>query len=185
MIGRGNIKLRTVNSDDDYHFLHDCYSDRESAPWNANRHVYSFREFIDYIYDQISKELVYFIITLKSGDQEKPIGFVYTYNTRKFDGVTYLCLFISRPYQGCGIGIKAGAHILNYLFKTYGFRKIYTEVLSCNLLSLNTIKKCGFLSEGCLQEYWYYNSKYWDMCIFSIPENKVKELEKKYSRFLL
>ena len=70
---------------------------------------------------------------------------------------------------------------MDYLFKNYSLRKIYSPTFAYNLDSYKAQLDAGMQEEGRLKEYRYYDGKYHDLIILAITR---EEFYKRYSSFL-
>ncbi|PID82241.1 MAG: hypothetical protein CSB16_02290 [Clostridiales bacterium] len=90
----------------------------------------------------------------------------YNYNERNYS--VELGYFLSDSYQGVGIMTQIIKYIIDKLFSSDGFNKIYCQTASFNDKSCDLLKKCGFSQEGLLREHHKYNGVLFDDYLFSI-----------------
>ena len=76
------------------------------------------------------------------------IGYVYDYEYDQMNQICKLCVFMDEKHSRLSFGVKAGCIFIDYLFKNYPIRKIYTEIFSYNKGSIETAMSCGFVEES-------------------------------------
>lgn len=123
-----------------------------------------------------------FFMIMNAKDQS--IGFVYSHDFYANDGHTMFTIVVKDRYQGQGYGAVASIMFLDYMFKTYNLRKIFTSVYEYNTLSMNTNISGGFTPEGVLKEYRYYNNRYYDLNYSSISRDVFYQKHNKTLSYL-
>ena len=116
------------------------------------------------------------MIDLVESDSVSTVGMIYTYNENMVDKYTYLCIYLPPEFTAQNIGPEAGYMFCNYLFKTYGFRKIYAEIVAYNTPSLKASLRNGFVKEGRLVEHRWFQEKFWDLYILALTFERFKKL---------
>ena len=114
-------------------------------------------------------------------DEGKIAGIIYSYHISLENGHCYISVYICPEYQGVGVGASAGIRFLDYLFRNYPLRRIYTEVYAYNKKSLESQKSCGLTITGRIPEYRYYNNSYHDLILMTISR---EEFYKKCGPFI-
>lgn len=72
-------------------------------------------------------------------------------------------LDIDADSRGKGLAVPTYKMMLNYLFLSRNFNRVWLEVLSTNLRAINLYLKIGFQMEGTLKEFYYRNGMYYDV----------------------
>ncbi len=103
------------------------------------------------------------------------VGYIYSYDYRAYDGHCKVCTFIKQKYRDIGVGAICGINFLNELFVNYPIRKIYIDVFDYNRQSLKSNLDAGFVEEGLLKEFRYYDGKYHDMHLLAITRERFYE----------
>lgn len=67
-----------------------------------------------------------------------------------------------------GTGLLMGYLSMEYAFNTMNMRKVYSEVLATNTVSLSYHKKLGFVTEGVLRQHVIKQNQYIDVSIFGL-----------------
>ncbi|WP_423062270.1 GNAT family N-acetyltransferase [Candidiatus Paracoxiella cheracis] len=82
-----------------------------------------------------------------------------------------LCYDMARPYWNKGIMTKALQAVLELCFNQIGINRIEAITLNENVASMALLKKLGFVYEGALKNYRYFNGKSHDVEMFALtPE---------------
>jgi hypothetical protein len=122
------------------------------------------------------------MVEMLEEDRRVPVGVTYTYNTNLIDRFAYICMYLSSEFSAEGVGPKAEALFVDYLFSCFGFRKIYAEIFGYDELSLKAALSNGFREEGCLREHRWLGDRYWDLHVLSISRERFEETQGKRSR---
>lgn len=96
------------------------------------------------------------------------IGYVHNYDFSLINGNCKLSVYISPEYRGTGAGGFAALLFLEKLFSSYPLRKVYSTVYGYNEESLKSNLAAGFIEEGSLGGYRYYNGKYYSLHYLSL-----------------
>ena len=164
---RDNLDIYSWLSDPESHFL-----------WSKNRKLLSFEISMDLFFRNLRAQIHDFFIIQKSDNSGTfPAGMIYTYNCDLTDRLTYLCLYLPEKYRNRGLGLEASIIMCEYLYKTYNLRKIFTEIFSYNLLSINSCIKNGFEEVAILRDYRYYSGKYHDLHILCLDNDKFQKIK--------
>lgn len=156
------IVLRPI-TESDYYILYSWRNDTESLYlWSHPRRLVSFPEYANSLEKSLHTDVnIWLVITEK--DSEKPIGFVYSYDTKSWDGHTFLAMFISSEFRGKEYGLEAGALFVRYLMDYFPLKKIYADIFEFNPISQSFVTEYGFIEEGFFPSHRYYQGKYWGM----------------------
>lgn len=103
-----------------------------------------------------------------SDDHSLILGIVYSYDMKMNNGHCKIAIYIKPEFRSEGIGAIAALKMIDYLFRAYPLRKIYSEVYDYNRESLASNLDAGFSEEACLKEYRYFNGEYYDLHFLSI-----------------
>jgi RimJ/RimL family protein N-acetyltransferase len=104
-------------------------------------------------------------------DRER-YGLVTSYNAQPDLGHAYIAFYRCSIRRGQG-EMMAGAYLLiNHLFSSFPFRKLYAEVPGYNELTLGLRNLKPFSQEGCLRDHYFHDGKWWDHQIFSTTRSE-------------
>lgn len=85
-----------------------------------------------------------------------------------------ICYDLSRHYWNRGIMTKALRKVIKFCFKKIGVYRIEAITLKENTASIAILKKTGFIWEGSMKKYRYFNGRSHDIEMFAITsENKL------------
>ena len=112
-------------------------------------------------------------------DSHDFIGFLIAYDYMRDDSHMKVTVYVKPEFQYGAYGLIAAVKFIDFLFKFYNLNKIFTEVYDFNEPSLKLHKTFGFVEEGRLKEYKYYNGKLHDMLIFAVTREDFYERIKK------
>ncbi len=161
MTGR-NVQLRPVlPSDTEFLYLL-ATSPQTGYRWRFNGYVPSVEAFDAGLWADV---LVQFVV--ESVDGNVPIGHVMAYGASHSHGHVHFGI-VTRPDVRSGRGIEASALMLDYLFATWDFHKIYAEVAGYNLSQFRSVVGRYATEEGRLHSHIWYGGKAWDQHILAI-----------------
>mgnify|MGYP000858571428 FL=1 len=87
----------------------------------------------------------------------EPVGYVHDYDFRLRDGHCRIAVCIDPSLRATGVGAIAAIRFVAMLFNTYPLRKVYSTVYDYNKESLRTNLAAGFVDEGTLEDFRYYD----------------------------
>ena len=96
-----------------------------------------------------------------------PVGYGFLNNPTAFGGVNF-GVYIAPPHRMKGYAIFGGAQMLYYAFYPMNCRMVYCDVIATNRLSLNTLLKHHFKTEGVLRDYFEYGGRCADLVILTL-----------------
>lgn len=166
-----NIKLRPLLPSDVSEIFNWMYDLRNLHLWWADRTVLSYKQFVEDLNFRLDRFFGHFFVVEDKGTDAQSrsiIGLTYTYNVNYVDHHSYLCVYLIPERTQKGIGYDVGYTMCNYLFSTFGFRKIYAEIFEYNTASTKICMRNGFLEEGRLLNHRWYLNKYWDLIILAL-----------------
>lgn len=164
------ISLLPFEKQDELHLYHTLLnSDIQNALY-ADQVVRSLPQFKKWLYRCMESYWHDFYL-VKSND-DKPLGFVYSYEMNKVCGHCKLCVCITDAAIGSGCGALAGISFADRLFQFYPLRKLYSEIYSFNRQSLGLAMDMGLVEEGRLQDICWTPDGFADQYIFSITREK-------------
>lgn len=164
--GKG-IYLKPV-SDEDLSYLYSKECDLEEKHlWSENRCIPVAFEYKNEFWDRL-KHFYHTFFMIYSKKENMPIGFLFSYRYSTNDRIAYTTIYIEKEYRQTYASAVAGTLFCDYLFTFYDLRKIYAMVYDYNNASKGFLAHGGFVQEGRLKEYRYYNGKYYDMLTLAL-----------------
>ena len=82
---------------------------------------------------------------------------------------------VATEYQNRGYITEAVKALLDFGFNKIDLHKVQICTKSINKPSQRVIQKCGFIHDGTLRDYFYYDGKYIDRLYFSMLKNEYLE----------
>ena len=98
------------------------------------------------------------------------VGTVYSYDANLVHGWTYIAIFVDKNHRMLRAAVApiAWGLLVEYLFKSFPFRKIYAEAYSFNKISLKTLKSAGLKLEAQIPQHFYWQGEHHDQYIFAL-----------------
>ena len=112
-----------------------------------------------------SKQGIYWTIAKKSDNQMIGAVGLYMNNMHQRAEITY---DLSRDYWRQGIMLKTISAIVDYALTQMKLFRVEAVTRVENIASMELLKKAGFVHEGRLSKYRYYNNRAWDIEMFAI-----------------
>jgi RimJ/RimL family protein N-acetyltransferase/anti-anti-sigma regulatory factor len=105
-----------------------------------------------------------------------PVGFVRLYQINLAQQFAFLETAVATVESlRRGWGIEASRLFLAYGLDVLHLHRIEAKVYAYNVLSTNSLKRNGFQSEGVLRRARTYGGQRWDILLFSILEEEMRE----------
>lgn len=173
----GRVQLRPVRiSDMDWLF------DLETHPSLITRFRLAGRtpspqEFHQVVWTNVLCQFI--VIERATGRQA---GLVLVFNADPFNGVASLALVADPEFHDTGIVTDGTVLLLDYVFRTWPFRKLYGESLDFNYRRFGDARSVRFDAagfwrrEGSYKDYYFFDGKYWDKHIVSISRTDWERL---------
>lgn len=157
--------LRPLNLKKDLHKLYEFHICNDLYLYSVKIPLNSIEVFGEWLTNNLKNDFFDFcVIEYKN----EIIGFAYDYNFSMKDGHTKIAVYIENDRRSCGLGGFAAISFIKYLFDKYPLRKVYLTIYDYNKESYISNTKAGFVHEGTLKEYKYYNGKYYDLHYLSM-----------------
>ena len=83
-----------------------------------------------------------------------------------------ICYDLSHRYWNRGIMTKAIKTIINFSFRHIPVNRIEAVTIKENIASVTTLKKVGFIYEGTMKNYRYFNGRFHDIEMFAITTKR-------------
>lgn len=116
------------------------------------------------------------LLVVPLGAPAEPVGFVRLYDIHLLEQFAFLETAVADPHAlRRGWGIEASRLLIAYAGDLLGLRRIEAKVFAYNTLSINSLKRNGFLLEGVLREAKTYDARRWDIFVFSILRPEMDE----------
>ncbi|MEE8716876.1 MAG: GNAT family protein [Coriobacteriales bacterium] len=108
-------------------------------------------------------------------------GFVYSYDYSEGDQRCNVCLYLTRRWRATGAAGRVASTFLDELFAYYPLRKVYLYVYDYNRASLESDLQAGFVEEGLLRGYRYYDGRWWDCHVLAMTREAFRARLARFS----
>jgi RimJ/RimL family protein N-acetyltransferase len=132
--------------------------------------------------EQIARQSAFFLVTLK--DSGVPLGFVQAYNLNAQEGWCFTSAFIVSDYRRGPHAAEAYIALLEYLFRSFPFRKVYADVFAFNMDAYQPLMAGGFVEEGCFKQHTWHDDRYWDVHRLAMYRERWYEVRDRARRLL-
>jgi RimJ/RimL family protein N-acetyltransferase len=104
------------------------------------------------------------------------LGFVRVYDVDLIYGFFLLETVVTEQRSGRqGLGVEASRVLVAYAHDALQLRRVEAKVYAYNVLSINALRRNGFVQEGVLREARLYEGQPWDIFVFSLLESEMTE----------
>jgi len=175
------LKLRPVYPDDVPMLYKAAMDPTHSFRWRYRGATPSVGEFADGLHEGT---LVQFII--ERLDDGRPQGLVAAYRASMDAGHAYVAFQrISPPgHRGAGEMFEGLYLFVQYLFRTWNFRKLYAEVPGYNYPDLASGEGVLFDVEGRLRDHDYHDDRFWDQYLIAIHRDRWHDATASWGRLV-
>ncbi len=105
----------------------------------------------------------------------RPVGVVRLFNIHLLEGYCFLeTILTDQRAMRRGYGVEAGRLIAFYGVDVLGLRRIEAKVYEYNVLSMNSLRRNGFVQEGVLRQAGFDGREYWDVFVFGILRDEIE-----------
>lgn len=138
--------------------------------WRLRGGVPSIETFEKQLWQSVLSQFV--LVTRKA---RRPVGQVVAFNVNFNAGHVSAGIVTTKRAVGSEFAIEGLAVFIRYLFATYRLRKVYFEIPEYNMPQFASALRRYAKQEGCLEEYDYYDGRYWNSHILSIGRSFPKQ----------
>ena len=104
------------------------------------------------------------------------LGFVRMYDIDLISRFGFVEAVVTESRSGRqGLGVEASRLLVAYAHDALQLRRVEAKVYAYNVLSINTLRRNGFVQEGILREARLYEGQPWDIYVFSLLEPEMAE----------
>lgn len=162
LVGRW-IRLRPVFAGDTPFLYELATSPNMAFRWRYRGEIVPLEVFTRDLWKEVLVQLV-----VESRSKKEPIGLVAAYSPDMKNGTVHLGVVLIPGRTRRGIGAEAGGLFVDYLFRTWNFRKLYGYTPGWNLDQFAEGANRAFREEGRLVTHEYYDGRYWDLHIMAL-----------------
>jgi len=158
-----HVRLRPVHAGD-YPFLIELQTGPEHLiRWRYRGTTSSPEQIVQSLWQGVLAQFL--VVRVGTGE---PVGLVVCYNPEFRHGYAYLAMIVAREYERSGWVFEASSLFVTYLFETFGFDKIYLEVIEFNYARLASGAGSLFHVEGCLRDHEFHLGRRWHLYTLAI-----------------
>jgi hypothetical protein len=115
-----------------------------------------------------------FTVFVYPRDSVTPAGFVRLYGVNLSEGFGFLeTALVDRRALRAGLGVEASRLVLAWAMDTLGLRRAEAKVYAYNVLSVNSLRRNGFVQEGLLRRARIWDGQRWDILVFGILDEEM------------
>jgi RimJ/RimL family protein N-acetyltransferase len=161
----------------DYQFLYELtISEDIGYRWRYYGPFPTYESFVQSFQRNDNPQFVVVQSAQTESGQRGYAGWVMSYKFDPANGTAYIGVIIAQPFIGSGIGIEAAGLFLDYLFRYWNLRKIYSEAPEYTFRSYRSGLGKVFREEGVLLGHRYYDGRFWDEHIIAVYREDWKKL---------
>jgi RimJ/RimL family protein N-acetyltransferase len=149
---------------DDYEYLYAlALSDDVGFRWRFHGGVPNYETFVH----SLSHDVLAQFIVVARQTQERS-GLIVCYDADLWSGYCHIGMVMPPELLRSGVGVEAATLFIDYLFKTWSFRKLYAESVAFCSPSVAAGFGERLTLEGTLKDHEYFDGQYWDQPILAI-----------------
>jgi RimJ/RimL family protein N-acetyltransferase len=135
---------------------------------NYGRRVASYEEFVLEI-ERLIQSSVFLVV--RENKLGRPIGFVLGYNLNQWDGWAFVGAYVEEPYRLRGHGGEATLLGIDFAFRRFPLRMIYTEIYEFAQPLLRLCEATGFQQVGFQPEHFWHGDRFWGLYRMSLTRD--------------
>lgn len=166
------IELRKVSIKNDVRLLYDMMLGEDQYLFSTKLSFCTIDKFEEWIIGQLKNSFHDFYVAEMDGIV---IGYAHNYDFSLIDSRCKIAIFTLPNYRKIGLGGLLAISFIKRLFVDYPLNKIYLDIYSYNNESIESNLKAGFVKEGELPNYRYYDGTYHSMQILSMTREVFEE----------
>ncbi len=95
-----------------------------------------------------------------------------------------VALFIDKSVRRKGVGIRAGALVIDFAFRQLGLHRVTSYYRADNVRSVDLLQQLGFEVEGRMRQAWFADGRHFDMIVVGLLQNEWEKKRTKVAREL-
>jgi RimJ/RimL family protein N-acetyltransferase len=120
--------------------------------------------------DQTQGLLVQFLVEDRRNNH--PVGTVAAFNAGLKNGTASFGVVLLPAYANRGVGMEATALLIDFLFRVWPLRKLYTHTPEWNMSQFGSVIGRVLREEGRLREHEFYYDRFWDLIILALTREE-------------
>ena len=163
----------------DLEFLYETMTADDQYLFSTKLKFWSIHAFEQWIMFKLKMDFHDFFI-IKDRSNDRKIGYAYNYDFSLKHGHCKLVIYIVPEHREKSIGAFAAIEFISYLFENYPLRKLYSTIYAYNSESLKSNLAAGFVEEGILKEYRYYDGEMHNIHYLSLSRQAYEQNMRKW-----
>lgn len=102
----------------------------------------------------------------------EPVGSVTLGHVQQPDGYANFSVWLHPDVWGNGYALDAGAHLLDYGFRSHRLHRVSATVAGDNDASRQLCERLGFVEEGAAREAWFLDGEHVDAVHYGLLERE-------------
>jgi RimJ/RimL family protein N-acetyltransferase len=148
---------------------------------NFGRRVASYEEFVGEL-ERLIQSSVLFIV--RDNQLGVPIGFLCGYNHNPWDGWMWVGAYIEAPFRYRGHGGEASLLGLDFLFRQFPLRMVYTEIYEFARPLLKLSQTVGFEEVGFQPNHYWHEDRFWGIHRLALTRDRWDERKERFQDIL-
>jgi RimJ/RimL family protein N-acetyltransferase len=153
------VSLRPAGHED-YPVLFRWRSSSDVNLLNFGRRVASYEEFVLELERLIQSSA---LLIVKENKLGRPIGFVLGYHVNQWDGWMFVGAYLEEPYRMRGHGGEASLLGIDFSFRHFPLRMIYTEIYEFAEPLRRLCEGVGFQQVGFQPDHFWHGDRFWGL----------------------
>lgn len=172
------FSLERLTFDSDMHELYLMYSCSDQHLYTTQFNFNLEEDFARWLRSRLGGDFNDFFL-VRATCSGKLIGFVHNYDFSLVHGVCSTVVYTQPEFDRTGLGCLAVISFIDFLFSAYPLRKVYSMAYAYNSLSRMSCESAGYVLEGKISDFRYFEGKFHDLCIYSISREQFAKLKRK------
>ena len=175
------VVLDKLDIENDAEILYRIMTSEEQCLFSTKLNLCTKDAFLKWFLNRLGRDFHDFLMVRLTSNGETA-GYVHNYDFSLTHQTCKLVVYILPAFQNTGLGGMAAVLFLKTLFEKYPLRKVYSTVYSYNQKSLENNRRAGFLEEGVLLDYRYYDGTFHNLHYFSVTREYFEKNFRKLVR---
>jgi RimJ/RimL family protein N-acetyltransferase len=158
-----HVRLRAITAADYPYLLDLQMAPEQLVRWRYRGRTFSPEQMLQSLWQSV---LCQFLIVRH--DNAEPSGLVIAYNPEFRHQYAYLAMIVPPDNELAGWTFEAMAIFISHLFESFGFRKLYLEMIEFNYERVASGAGTLFHIEGCLRNHEYHLGRLWHQYLLAI-----------------
>lgn len=175
------VKLRPV-SRSDYPVVFGWRSETDTVHMlNFRRRTAPFEEFIAEIEQLLQTSEMLLVVDNSTGHA---IGYALVYSIDTWDAWAWVGMYLDKEHRFKGHGGEAALLSVEWVFRWFPVRKIFTEVYDFGEHQLRLVKTMGFDEEGYHPDHFWFGDRFWGVYRMALTRDRWMDRRETFASIL-